>query len=134
MLHEVAGVIPKDVVVMNDLQVLLELEEETSIMEVSKAIHGLFHFGGQSISVDSFLAKKDLIVDIVRGYEVAWERQRDLEQECYRLREDQQEHQQQMMEILEKVSNQVKNVEDIHSGSVPILEGNIVPLLLVRRG
>ena len=34
MLHEVAGVIPKEVVVMNDQEVVMELEEETSIIEV----------------------------------------------------------------------------------------------------
>ena len=39
------------------------------------------------------------------------------------MREDQQEHQQQMMEILEKVSDKVKKVENICSGSVPALEG-----------
>ena len=79
MLHEVAGVIPKEVVVMNDQEVVMEFEEETSIMEVMKAIHGLFHWGGQSISVDSLVAKKDLIAHLVREHEVGWERQRDLE-------------------------------------------------------
>ena len=44
---------------------------------------------------------------IVRQCEVGWERQRDLEQECHRMQEDHQEHQQQMIEILEKVSDQV---------------------------
>ena len=39
------------------------------------------------------------------------------------MREDQQEHQQQMMEIIEKVSDQVKKVENICSGLVPALEG-----------
>ena len=39
------------------------------------------------------------------------------------MREDQQEHQHQMMEILEKVSDQVKKVEHICSGSVPAFEG-----------
>ena len=39
------------------------------------------------------------------------------------MREDQQEHQQQMMEILEKVSDQVKKVENICSRSVSALEG-----------
>ena len=38
------------------------------------------------------------------------------------MREDQQEYQQQMMEILEKVSDQVKKVENIYSGSMPALE------------
>ena len=35
----------------------------------------------------------------------------------------QQEYQQQMVEILEKVSDQVKKVENISSGLVPVLEG-----------
>ena len=61
---------------MNDQEVVMELEEETSIMEVSRAIHGLFHWGGQSISVDSLMAKKDLIAKIVRECEVGWEKQR----------------------------------------------------------
>ena len=39
------------------------------------------------------------------------------------MREDQHEHHQQMIEILEKLSNQVKRVENMHSGSVPALEG-----------
>ena len=45
MLHEVAGVIPKEVAVLNDQEVVIELKEETSIMEVLRAIHGLFHWG-----------------------------------------------------------------------------------------
>ena len=39
------------------------------------------------------------------------------------MREDQHECQQQMTEILEKVSDQIKKVENIHSGSIPALEG-----------
>ena len=108
---------------MNDQEVVMELEEETSTMEVSRVVHGLFHWGGQSISVDSLVAKKDLIAEIVRECEVGQERQRELDHEHHRIREDQQEHQQQMMEILEKVGDQLKKVENIHSGSVPVIEG-----------
>ena len=58
MLHEVVGVVPKEVVIMNGQEVVIELEKETSVMEVSRAVHGLFHWGGQSISVGSLVAKK----------------------------------------------------------------------------
>ena len=51
---------------MNDQEVVMELEEETSMMEVPRVIHGLFHWGGQSISVDSLVAKKDLVTEIVK--------------------------------------------------------------------
>ena len=64
---------------MNGQEVVIELGEETSIMEVLKAIHELFHLGGQSISVDSLVAKTELIIDIVREHEVVQERQRELE-------------------------------------------------------
>ena len=39
------------------------------------------------------------------------------------MKEDQHECQQQMIEILEKVSDQIRRVENEHSGSTPVLEG-----------
>ena len=45
------------------------------------------------------------------------------------MKEDQHECQQQMIEILEKVSDQIKKVENICSGSIPVLEGGITLLL-----
>ena len=39
------------------------------------------------------------------------------------MKEDQHECQQQMIEILEKVSDQIKKVESICSGSIPVSEG-----------
>ena len=45
MLHEIAGVVPKEVVIVNDQEVVMELDEETSLTDVSGVIHGLFHEG-----------------------------------------------------------------------------------------
>ena len=59
-------VVPKEVVIMNDQEVVMELEKETSMMDVLRVIHGLFHWGGQSISVDSLVVKKDLVTEIVK--------------------------------------------------------------------
>ena len=39
------------------------------------------------------------------------------------MREDQHECQQQMIEILEKVSDQIRKVENAHSGSILVIEG-----------
>ena len=66
MLHEVAGAVPKEVVIMNDQEVVMELDEETFLMDVSRAIHRLFHWKGQSVSMDSLVAKRDLVTEIVR--------------------------------------------------------------------
>ena len=40
MLHEIAGVVPKEVIVLTDQEVVMTLEGEASMMEVSKAVHG----------------------------------------------------------------------------------------------
>ena len=101
----------------------MEVEDQSSIVEVSRGIQGLFHWGGQAVTVDSIVATQDLITEIVKEQEIQREKQKELEQEQRRLRENQQECQQQMIEILEKVSEQVKKVENIHSGSMPALDG-----------
>ena len=51
---------------MNDQEVVMELDEEMSLKDVSRATHGLFHWGGQSKSVNSLVAKKDLVAEIVK--------------------------------------------------------------------
>ena len=66
MFHEIAGVVPKEVVVLTDQKVVMTLEEEESMMEVSRVVHGLYHWGGQSITVDYLVARKDSITEIVR--------------------------------------------------------------------
>ena len=74
MLHKVAGLIHKEVMFMSGQEVVMEFEEDTPMIEVSKTIHGLFHWGGQSISVNSLLARRDLMADIVRQCKIGWER------------------------------------------------------------
>ena len=76
-----------------------------------------------NVSVDSLVARRDSIKEIMREEEITREKQKELEQEHCRIRDDQHECQQHMIEILEKVSDQIKKVENIHSGSIPALEG-----------
>ena len=45
MIHEIAEVIPREVVILTDQEVVFEIEDKSSIIEVSKAVQGLFHFG-----------------------------------------------------------------------------------------
>ena len=66
MLYEIAGVTPKDVVILTDQEVVIELEKEIPIMEVSRAVHGLYQWAGQSRTVDSVVARRDSIKEIVK--------------------------------------------------------------------
>ena len=46
MIHDITGVIPKEVDILIDQEVVLEIEDQSSIIKVSRAIQGLFHWGG----------------------------------------------------------------------------------------
>ena len=81
MIHDIMGVIPKETDILTDQEVLLEVEDQSSIIEVSRAIQGLFHWGGQSITVDSVVATQDSITKIIKEQEIQREKQKELEQE-----------------------------------------------------
>ena len=66
MLYKIAGVTPWDVVILTNQDVVIELENETPIMEVSRAVHGWYQWAGQSITVDSVVARRDSIKEIVK--------------------------------------------------------------------
>ena len=66
MLYQIAGVTLRDVVILTDQEVVIELEVKTPIMEVSRAVHGLYQWAGQSITVDSIVARRVSIKEIVK--------------------------------------------------------------------
>ena len=49
------------------------------MMEVSRAVHGIYHWAGQSITVDSLVARKDSITEIIREQEISRGNQKELE-------------------------------------------------------
>ena len=66
MLHDVAGAIPREVIIMNDQEVVMEFKGRSVFDGCFKAVHGLFHWEGQSINMYSLVAKRDLVTEIVR--------------------------------------------------------------------
>ena len=79
MLYEIAGVTPKDEVVLTDQEVVIELEVETPIMEVSRAVLWIVSMGWKSITVDSVVARRDSIKETVKEQEITREKQKELE-------------------------------------------------------
>ena len=66
MIYEIIGVIPREVVILMDQEVVFEIGDESSIIEVSKAVQGLCHWVDQSITVDSIVATQDSITEIIK--------------------------------------------------------------------
>ena len=81
MICDVTRVIPKEADILMDQEEVVEVENQSSIIEVSRAIQGLFHWGGQAITVDSVVATQDSITEIIKEQEVQGEKQKELEQE-----------------------------------------------------
>ena len=77
MIHDIMGVIPKEVDILTDQEVVFEIEDQSSIIEVSRVIQGLFHWGGQSIMVDSVVATQDSITEIIKEWEIQREKQKN---------------------------------------------------------
>ena len=44
MICDVMGVIPREVEILMDQEVIVEVEDQSSIVEVSRVIRGLFHW------------------------------------------------------------------------------------------
>ena len=66
MICDVTGVVPKEVEILMDQEVVVEVEDQSSTVEVSRGIQGLFHWGGQAVTVDSIVAVSDSISGIVK--------------------------------------------------------------------
>ena len=79
MIHDIVGVIPKAIDILTDQEVILEIGDQSSIIEVSRVIQGLFHWGGQSITVDSVVATQNSITEIIKEWEIQREKQKELE-------------------------------------------------------
>ena len=79
MIHDIMGVIPKEVNILTDQEVVFEIKDQSSIIEVSRVIQGLFHWGGQSITVDGVVATQNSITEI-KEQEIQREKQKELEQ------------------------------------------------------
>ena len=60
------GVIPKEVEILMNQEVVVEVEDQSSIVKVSRVIQGLFHWGGQAVTVNSTVASQDSISGIVK--------------------------------------------------------------------
>ena len=58
-------------VILTYQEVVIEFKMEIPITEVSRAVNGLYQWAGQSITVDSVVARRDSIKEIVKEQEIA---------------------------------------------------------------
>ena len=70
MICDIRGVIPKEADILTHQELVIEILDQYSIVEVSRVIQGLFHWGSQAITVDSVVVTQDSITKIIREWGV----------------------------------------------------------------
>ena len=107
------GYHPVDVEVMLDRDAIIELEPKIRVGEVAQLLHGTHEWDGQLAEIGCLLSTSRSIVNIVQERENGHARLQQLEDEQRRVREEQQQHQEQLATFLMQFQEEVQKVEKL---------------------
>ena len=107
------GYHPVDVEVISDRYAIFELEPKIRAGEVAQLLHGIHEWDGQLAEIGCLLSTRRSIVNIVQERENGHPRLQQLEDEQRRVREEQQQHQEQLVTFLTQFQEEVRKVEKL---------------------
>ena len=101
------GYHPVDVEVMSDRDAIIELEPEIRVGEVAQLLHGVHEWDGQLAEIGCLLSTRRSVANVVQERENGCARLEQLEDEQRRVREEQQQHQEQLAKFLTQFQEEV---------------------------
>ena len=107
------GYHPVDVEVMSDRDAIIELEPKIRVGEVAQLLNGTHEWDGQLAEIGCLLSTHRSVVNIVQERENGCARLQQLEDEQRRVREEQQQHQEQLAKFLTQFQEEVQKVEKL---------------------
>ena len=96
MVRRHTGHHPVDVDVMSDWDAVIELEPGVRVGEVAQLLHGTHKWDGQPVDISCLLSTWCSIINVVQEHENGCAQLQQLEDEQHRVREEQQQHQEQL--------------------------------------
>ena len=105
------GYHPVDVDVMSDREAVIELESKVRVVEVAQLLHGTHEWDGQLAEISCLLSTQQSIINVVQERENWHARLQQLEDEQRKVREEQQQHQEQLARFLTQFQEEVRKVE-----------------------
>ena len=104
---------PVDVDVMSDWDAVIELEPGVRVGEVAQLLHRMQEWDGQQAEVCCLLSTHHSMVNVVQEWENGCAQLQQLEDEQCKVREEQQQHQEQLAKFLVQLQEEVCKVEKL---------------------
>ena len=113
MVQRHTGHHPVDVDVMSDRDAVIELEPGVRVGEVAQLLHGTQEWDGQQAEVSCLLSTHHSMVNVVQEWENWHAQLQQLEDEQHKVREEQQQHQEQLAKFLVQLQEELYKVEKL---------------------
>ena len=113
MVQRYTGHHPVDVDVMSDQDAVIELEPDIRVGEVAQLLHSTHEWDGQPVEISCLLSTRRSIINVVQECKNGHACLQQLEDEQYRVREEQQQHQEQLAKFLVQFQEEVRNIEKL---------------------
>ena len=110
---ELTGQNPVEVDVMNDCEVIIQMEPETTVVHAAQALHNARLWDDQAAEITCLLSSRQSVVNVVHERDHARQWLQRLEAETQQFEQQQQESRDQMVELLQKFGSKVKKVEEL---------------------
>ena len=104
---------PVEVDVMNDCDMIVQIELDTTVVHAAQALHNARLWDGQTTEITCLLSSRQSVVNVVHERDHARQQLQRLKAETRRFQQEQQESGEQMVELLQKFGSKVKKVEEL---------------------
>ena len=113
MVQRHTGNHPVDVDVMSDWDAVIELEPNVRVGEVAQLLHGTHEWDGQPVEISCSLSTRHSIINVVQECKNGHAHLQQLEDEQHRVREEQQQHQEQLAKFLVQFQEEMRKIEKL---------------------
>ena len=104
---------PVDVDVMSDQDAVIELEPGVRVGEIAQLLHGTHEWDGQPVEISCLLSTQLSIINVVQECKIGCTHLQQLKDEQCRVREEQQQYQEQLAKLLLQYQGEVREVEKL---------------------
>ena len=113
MVQRHTGHHPVDVDVMSDWDAVIELEFDVRVGEVAQLLHGTHIWDGQLVVISCLLSTQCSVINVVQECKNGLAHLPHLEDEQRRVREEQQQHQEQLAKFLVQFQEEVRKIKKL---------------------
>ena len=113
MIQKHTGHYPVDVDVMSDRDAVMELEPDIRVGEVVQLLHSTHKWDGQPVEISCLLSTECSVINVVQECKNGCTHLQQLDDEQHRVREEQQQHQEQLAKFLVQFQEEVRKIEKL---------------------